>query len=270
MKRVVSFGDSFVEGLGTDRKVEESMLSENPQWEEWSDIEKNKARELAHNFRIENSFTKFFADKFNVKYCNRGESGCSNKNILDRIFEFNFEDDDFVLVGFTSSIRDKLPFWPTIFNDNVASGITWSTNEIALITSGRMKIVWNNDDTKQNYNDFFEKYLKTFITELYDDKYFQIYNLNLVSIITEYLKYKGVNYILFDAFEPMLTNKHFDKYWECGKKNIHSFLKEFNDNGLYEKDGYNPNKFIARHPSKSGHKLFAEDLYKFYKEVYDG
>ena len=91
MKRVVSFGDSFVEGLGTDRKVEESMLSENPQWEEWSDIEKNKARQHAHNFRIENSFTKFFADKFNVKYCNRGESGCSNKNILDRIFEFNFE-----------------------------------------------------------------------------------------------------------------------------------------------------------------------------------
>jgi len=264
MKRIVSFGDSFVAGLGTDREVEESMLGENPQWEEWSDIEKTKARSLASKFRNENSFTKFFADKLNVKYSNRGEIGCDNKKILNTIFEFDFKDGDFVLVGFTSSMRDRLPFWPKVFNDSVASGITWSAKEIPLILTGDMKIVWNNDNAKQNYNDFFEKYLKTFITEVYDDKYFEIYNLNLVSIITEYLKYKGVDYILFDAFEPMLTENNFDNYWECGKKNIHSFLKEFDDNSLYEKDGYNINTIVAKHPSKSGHKLFAEELYRFY------
>ena len=89
MKRVISFGDSFTAGLGTDKSYEESQLGKHPDWDKWTDKQKNKARQKVSKFRRENSFTKFFADNFNTSYENRGEIGCNNKDILDSIFRFH-------------------------------------------------------------------------------------------------------------------------------------------------------------------------------------
>ena len=63
MKRVISFGDSFVAGLGTDKSYEESQLGKHPDWNNWNDREKAKARNKVSKFRRENSFTKFFSAK---------------------------------------------------------------------------------------------------------------------------------------------------------------------------------------------------------------
>ena len=274
MKRIVSFGDSFVAGLGTDRNYDESQLGNHPKWKEFTENEKNEARTKVNKFRRENSFTKYFADYYGVDYYNGGSIGCDNKMIVDSFFRYQdtygFKKGDLVLFGFTSSLRDRLPWMPEIFNDHVMSGVTWSMKEIGLVATGKSQIVWGNGTYKERYDEFFHNYLKHYVTNLYDEKYFKIYNLNLISVLQHYLDYLNVEYIMFDAFEPMFADipKHINTkhYWECGKQNIWSYLKTFDDEDLFELDGYSINKLVAKHPSRKGHKLFAKELYRFYNE----
>lgn len=285
MKRVISFGDSFTAGLGVDKAYEESQLSKHPDWDKWTDKEKTKARQKMKKFRDENSFTKFFADNYNVSYINRGNIGCSNKVILDSIFQFDynngFEEGDFVLIGFTSSLRDNATFVPSIISENVMADISWSVKEMTHLTMGSTKIVWKEKDNKSNqlYEEFYQQYVKDFLLNVYDEKYYDIYNLNLVHMIQSFLKYRKVNYIMFDAFEPMFRNeipKQIDTtyYWEIGKKNIWSYLWDFNDERLYETDEVyftvdnDRNENVHKHPSRKGHELFTKELIKFYESVY--
>ena len=274
MKRIISFGDSFTAGLGTDRKYEESHLGEHPMWKTWSDKEKNLARKKVHQFRNKNSFTKFFADYFDCEYINNGNIGCNNMDIVNYFFtfdkEFGFEKNDLVLIGFTSSMRDKLPWMPDIFNNNVRSGITWSTKELSLVATRSCNIVWADNEFRDKYDDFFHSYLKHYVVELYDEKYFNIFNLNLVSTLQHYLNYLGVDYIMFDAFEPMFTTipNQIDThtYWECGTNSIWSYLNQF-DRDLFELDGYSINKEVHKHPNTEGHKVFAKELFRYYNET---
>ena len=161
-------------------------------WNTWSDKEKIKARTKVNKFRTENSFTKYFADYYGADYYNHGSIGCDNKRIMDNFFLINdthrdeggnkfggFKKGDLVLFGFTSSLRDRLPWMPEVFNSHVKSGITWSMKEIGLVATGGSQIVWGNGTYKERYNEFFYDYLKHWVTNLYDETYLEIYNLNL-------------------------------------------------------------------------------------------
>ena len=166
-------------------------------------------------------------------------------------------------------MRDKLPWMPDIFNNNVRSGITWSIKELSLVANGCTNIVWKDNEFKDKYDDFFHNYLKHYVVELYDEKYFDIFNLNLVSTLQHYLNYLGVEYIMLDAFEPMFVNIPnqiaTQNYWECATNNIWTYLKQFNGD-LFELDGYAINKVVQKHPNTEGHKVFAKELYRFYNE----
>ena len=109
---------------------------------------------------------------------------------------------------------------------------------------------------------------------MFDNKYYELFNYNLIVFLQKYLEYKKVKYIMIDAFDYMVNEKyeHIDTkyYWNFNKKTILSYVKSFNDEGLLETAGYNPYNQTPRHPSIEGHKLFADELYKFYKKVYNG
>ena len=271
MKRVISFGDSFTAGLGTDRTEEDRLMNRAKN--------KDVGRKISGQFRTNNSFTKFFADEFKSKFKNNGVIGCNNKNILDNLVMYDINhgltEDDFVLVGFTSSYRDKLPFFPDAYNDNIKSGFQWSMKELPLLKESKDIFFWDSKLDKEdenNLNKFMIEYLKFYMVEVFDDSYWQIYNSNLIVYIQKYLEFKKVKYIMFDAFEPMLKDipkfVNRETYWGCGEQNIYSFLKQFNDESVYENDGHNINKLVSKHPSRKGHKLFTEELYRFYNEIY--
>jgi hypothetical protein len=115
-----------------------------------------------------------------------------------------------------------------------------------------------------------KEYLKFYMVEVFDDSYWQIFNSNIIVYIQKYLEFKKINYIMIDAFEPMLNKipEFIDTkyYWKCSKENIWSYLKTFNDEDLFESGGYAINNLVAKHPSRKGHKLFAKELYRFYNE----
>ena len=79
-----------------------------------------------------------------------------------------------------------------------------------------------------------------------------------------------------DGFEEMLSQKNkyldYNFYWGYNdfgrsKLTIHDYLKSFQDDSLLELDGWNMND-AKKHPSKKGHEIFADELLRFYNEVY--
>jgi hypothetical protein len=262
MKRIVSFGDSFTAGLGTDREHEQQIFDNHE--------DKAESRKHQRKFRINNSFTKFLADKFNCDYLNLGENGCSNIDILNKVFSESITSDDFVLISFTSSLRDTPSFFPSNFKkrDRI-NGIADSRIEIKESLKDELDDPENND-----IQSFMSEYTKFYITDMYDDYYYSMYNQNIIMILQKYLKHNNINYIMIDAFESMVYSKEYDKidlidktkYWEFDSKNISSFLHEFNDKSLFEKDQWKSNKNTPAHPSRDGHVLFANELYRYINE----
>lgn len=268
MNRIVSFGDSFTSGLGCDRGYTESIFNDNS-------IPLNERRKKANKYRRENSFTRFVADKFGVGYINNGEAGCSNKDILNNIFT-NTENNkinsgDFVLIGFTSSLRDRLPFFPDNHKLGVVKGVTWSIPEIKYLLTRPQK-------AKSSYDIFFTEYMKFFVTEMYSEDYYSIYNQNFIILIQQYLKYNNIYYLMFDAFEhPVIKTDVYDKchnidlnrYWNFQNETLHSYLKKFNNRNMFELDGFNIHEEVKLHPSKLGHELFAEELFRYINKNYE-
>ena len=84
MGKVISFGDSFVVGLGTDREYEQSLTGAHPDWDTMSETDKNKQREKVNIFRRANSFTAFFSSKMKMECINLGRIGCDNQVLLMR------------------------------------------------------------------------------------------------------------------------------------------------------------------------------------------
>lgn len=282
--KVVSFGDSFTAGLGTDRIVEEGIFkNKTPETID-------QLRNIHNKYITSNSFTKFFADKLGVDYLNNGDIGCNNNQIINKVFKNytnkQYESGDLVLISFTSTLRNKLPFAPEFFNENSLAGIQWSTKELLK----QSKFEW----TKEEYltieelnrfdepfmderNDrilsyFIDSYPKFFIENMYDEYYIDFFNQNMILMLQKFFNDIEVDYILIDAFENSIRNTQYDKthlidkskYWGYNSKSIHSFLSDFNDPSYLELDGYNINNLVPKHPSRKGHQAFAEELYRFY------
>ena len=272
---IYSFGDSFTAGLGVDRKWEESQLGGHPDWDTMTDEQKDIQRGKVERFRHENSYTAFFARKVGIGYSNNGLSGCSNVHILNSVFEHgdNFKQGDIVFVGFTSSLRNPISFFPRKFYKTEFK-LAPNLNVLKDLTQLRV----NNSIMLEHYSEesmsFFQEYSKFYLTEMFDEQYYEIVNYNIVVFLQKYFEYKKVNYIMLDAFDYMVNKKyeHINQkyYWNFNKKTIYSYIASFNDEGLLEEAGYDSYNQTPRHPSIEGHKLFAEDLHKFYKKVYNG
>jgi hypothetical protein len=280
MGKVISFGDSFVVGLGTDREYESSLMSDNPNWKKMSEDEKAAQRQKVNDFRRQNSFTAFFAEKLKMNWVNEGRIGCDNQAIISQIFDYDlnkgFDKDDIILVSFTSSLRDKPSWMPDVITKNTHNGISFSFGEIFRYLNALQNLVWKDDNISKKYDKFTRDYFSRFIVEFWDERYYQMQNTWMISLIQHLFNTREVKYILMDGFEEMLsqTNKYLDYnfYWGynefCRSKfTIYSYLKSFQDDSLLELDGWNMND-AKKHPSKKGHEIFANQLLRYYNEVY--
>ena len=267
-----SFGDSFTAGLGVDREYENSQLGGHPDWDVMTDDEKNTQRSKVERFRNKNSYTGQFARKIGIGCSNKGLSGCSNVDILNSIFEYgdNFKQGDIVFVGFTSSLRNPISFFPRKF---YKTDFKLAPNLRVLKDFTELKV---NEKILEYYSEesmsFFLEYSKFYLTEMFDEQYYEIVNYNIIVFLQKYFEYKKVNYIMLDAFDYMVNKnyEHIDTkyYWNFNKKTIYSYIASFNDEDLLEVEGYNLHEQTPRHPSIEGHKILAEELYKFYNKVY--
>ena len=277
--KLYSFGDSFTQGLGTDRKLEHKLMGEDGDWDNWSEEKKNIQRTKVSKLWIENSFTHMFANKLKCQYRNFGHNGSANMDIVEMIVRHShlFEKGDLIIIGWSSSLRDKIPFWPKqvryqwIAPSQQVKNNFLIPNEKGVPGIGEHIEEFNEElQNEKEVHEFFLNFTKGWLVEGYQEEYYQLYNQQLIYFVQKFLDYNKVKYIMFNAFEPMLDEKSslidYNYYWKEGKESIWSFTKH--DDDLLEVKGYTSSDI--RHPSKKGHKYFTESLYKFYKEVYDG
>ena len=126
------------------------------------------------------SFASHLANALNVKLINRGISGCSNFVQLDKLFlDAPFiKKDDIVVVMWSSSLRDNVPFFP--------SNNPW---HFWGETSIRKKHIYGfildkaHFAKSDNQSSLKKEYKQYFIDNLFSETYYDIINQNYILYI---------------------------------------------------------------------------------------
>jgi hypothetical protein len=242
-----AYGDSWTEGQGFDITIENTI----------------KDREDLRILRNEYSWAKIVSDELNIPIVNRGFSGRSNNRIFNDmasdIINGVVTKNDFVIVMWSSTLRDIVPFFPD------DQWICWSNIELNESTS---KFLHSNETNNNEYNNFLVNYKEFFIGELFTQDYYNIINQNYIIFLQKLLDNQGIKYLMFDGIESMIMDlvnnnrtEYINKkhYWNFGKLNMKDYLKS-----LKRKDIYEPGKnWGSTHPNKLGYELIASQILNF-------
>ena len=255
MKRLVAYGDSWTIGEGCNREIEDTL---------------SKHEKII--YQKENSWVKFLAENVNLQFENYGVSGNPNNKIFNQLV-----DDvkagittkhDLVVVMWSSSLRDYLPFMP---RGPKGEWLSWSVKHL-MQTPDRF---FSSTQTDNRYYDFFmEDYKKFWLTNLYDDLYYSIVNQNYIIFLQSFLEHYKIKYVLCDGIENMflgLDNSYdktnlinSDRYWGYKVNTFRDWLIERTDDSYWE---FNENwkERSTQHPNAKGYKLIGNELYSFIK-----
>ena len=159
----------------------------------------------------ENSWVKFLSDNLNLPYENNGISGNPNNKIFNQIVDDVKNGittkNDLVVVMWSSSLRDYLPFMP---HGPKGEWLSWSTKHL-METPERF---FTSTQTENRYYDFFmEDYKKFYLTNLYSDLYYSMVNQNYIIFLEQFFAHYKIKYILCDGIEDMFLglNAEYDK-----------------------------------------------------------
>jgi lysophospholipase L1-like esterase len=253
MKRIVAYGDSWTIGEGCNREIEDTL---------------SKHEKII--YQKENSWVRHLSDKLNIPFENNGISGNPNNKIYNQIV-----DDvknglttkhDLVIIMWSSSLRDYLPFLP---HGPKGEWLSWSTKHL-IETPDRF---FTSTQTENRYYDFFmEDYKKFFLLNLHSDLYYSIINQNYIIFLQQFLNHYKIKHLMCDGIEDMFLGIEplYDKtnlidansYWGCREKTMRDFLIEFNDYDMWEyKERWDTRG--TQHPNSKGYQLIADELYRF-------
>lgn len=246
-----AYGDSWTVGQGCNKIIEDSL-------------EKDEKIE----FQKTHSWVKLLGDKFGLDSVNNGVSGNSNNkifnNLIDDIKNGVIKNDDLVIIMWSSSLRDPVPFLPS------GEWVTWSVKH--LIEEPH-KFLNSYSSSNDKFDSFFNDFKKFFIVELFNQNYYNIVNQYYILFVQKMLNYFNIKYIMCDSFESMLIDlgekdnytRFIDKkyYWEFNQQTFRTFLNKIKKIDIWE---YQDEKFQSRasqHPNYEGYRIISEELYDF-------
>ncbi len=254
--KLFSFGDSWTEGVGGNSKEEET--TENPQ-------EKTQIRQKY-------CWPKHLSELLECDFYNYGVGGFSNNAIFNTIYH-NLKNeiitqDDFVVVMWSSSLRDSLPFFPNEDDFFIWGKRYKSKNHLFkhIFTGGKGNL--------SNFSRFEKDYKDFYITELFNDVYYDIVNQNYILYLQFMFKQMGVRYVFCDAFDTMINNEIINeinksnliddaRYWGYKTKTMADLLIESKRKDVWEDGNHWTDNTAGKHPNNNGYKMIADELYKF-------
>ena len=197
-----------------------------------------------------------------------------NKQIFDKVIDTiksgTIKENDLVVIMWSSSLRDNVPFFP---NDEWH---IWGKN----YTQKKWRFFWfinsfKNISLGAKYKNFIKSYKEFFIDNLYDDTYYNIVNQNYILFLQKLFEAYNVNYVFCDAFDFMVNediDSHLDRTNFINKSNYYKFrevtLKDFlvsldpTDSDLWEE----PIKWSdtpGKHPNAMGYQKISVEIYDF-------
>lgn len=257
--KLFSFGDSWTEGVGGNIKEEET-----------TDIPEERTA-----LRQKYCWPKHLSELLNCDFHNGGVGGFSNNAIFNTI-HYNLKNeiitkDDFVVVMWSSSLRDSLPFFPNEDDFFIWGKRYKSKNHLFKHIFGGGK------GNLSNFSRFEKDYRDYFISNLYTDTYYDIVNQNYILYLQFMFKQMGLRYVFCDAFDTMINNKIIDEvnksdlideshYWGYKNKTMADLLIESKRKDVWEDDNYWTENTAGKHPNNNGYKMIADELYRFISE----
>jgi hypothetical protein len=249
------YGCSWTEGEGCNVKIENEILD----------------RTLKKEFRNSNSWIKFLSDKLNLEYVNNSFSGNANNKIFNDVItdiqKGIIKKEDFVIVMWSSSLRDYVPFLPK------GEWVSWSVKHL-LESPSKFINSYKSDD--KLYNNFLSKYKDFFILNLFNQNYYNIVNQNYIIFLQKMFEEYGIKYLMCDSFESTiidvepadnllhLINKN--NYWGFMNNTFRDFLNKTNRLDIWEHQDTNYNTRATQHPNVNGYKLISKELYNYIVE----
>jgi hypothetical protein len=163
----------------------------------------------------------------------------------------------------SSSLRDLVPFLPK------NEWVSWSVKHLIEYPH---KFVESYQSENEKYNNFLHSFKELFITDLFNQNYYNIVNQNYIIFLQKMFEFYKIKYVMCDAFESMVIDlkkqdnklEIIDKksYWEFNKKTIRDFLNETNREDIWEHiENYKDRP--TQHPNIDGYKLISDMLYDF-------
>jgi hypothetical protein len=253
MKRLVAYGDSWTIGEGCNREIEDTL---------------SKHEKIV--YQKENSWVKFLSDNLSIPCENNGISGNPNNKIFNQIVD-DIKNGittkhDLVVVMWSSSLRDYLPFMP---HGPKGEWLSWSTKHL-METPERF---FTSTQTENRYYDFFmEDYKKFYLINLYSDLYYSMVNQNYIIFLQQFFAHYKIKYVLCDGIEDMFIglNSEYDKthlinskyYWGYRNNTFRNWLIERTDETFWEhKDRWDTRG--TQHPNVLGYKMIGDELANF-------
>jgi lysophospholipase L1-like esterase len=254
--KLFTFGDSWTEGVGGN--LTEEYVTDIP--EERTII------------RQKYCWPKHLSELLECEFINYGVGAFSNtaifNSILHQLKNEIITKDDFVVIMWSSSLRDPLPFFSTE-DDFFIWGKRYKGKQHLLkyIFDG---VVGNNVKYKTSEKKFRDYY----ISNLFNDTYYDIVNQNYILHLQFIFKELGIKYLFCDAFDDMIGNdiiSEIDKsnlidnsrYWGYREKTFADFLIDSKRSDVWEDNNYWNKLTAGKHPNNNGYQLIAEELYKF-------
>ena len=264
--KVIAFGDSFTAGEGTNNEYVSNL----------------KSFEEVEQYQKQHSWPRYLADKIGVKYKNNGEVGSSNYRIFSSVFEQfalnQIDNDDLIVIMWSSPLRDPLPFFPHMFSRTSPIGLAWSIKELGNEKAQRhwiQRFYQHYGETDKHIVDymdsdlskFMEQYFPFYLENLHNEEYYKNLNTNYIVLLQKYLENKGIDYIMCDAFDKLEYDENLiDITNYYNHQTIFDFLSNKKEDVFESGDVYPKDR--TQHPNTQGHKLIAEELFDFYESIY--
>lgn len=252
--KLFAFGDSWTEGVGCDLPKERKITDD-------------QAKTI---FRNELSWPKHLSKLLNVDVENYGEGASSNKRIFENISQIlktsRITNGDLVVIMWSSSLRDDLPYFPE--NEWHIWGNRFKEKKHIFHTFLNKK-----HSTNPQYNESLGSYKLFFMENLFSNIYYDYVNQNYIMFLQFMFESMGIRYVFCDAFDSMVSsdiNSEINKtelinsnnYWGFKEKTIRDFLLLHEEKNVWE-DFIPWGDSSGKHPNKVGYKLIAEELYRF-------
>lgn len=241
------YGCSWTAGEGSDISIESTLRNQD-----------------LILFRNKHSWVNKVANKLGIQSKNNGISGNANNKIFNQIVsdiqDERIKENDLVIIMWSSSLRDYVPFLPK------GEWVSWSVNH--LLQSPE-KFIESYKSSNTKYTDFLIDYKDFFILNLYNEEYYNIVNQNYIIFIQKLLNHYGVKYMMCDAFEPMITNKKYtnlintENYWGFFTKTFRDLLNDTDRLDIWEHTDANFKTRATQHPNIEGYNLISEEIYNY-------
>jgi lysophospholipase L1-like esterase len=253
--KLFTFGDSWTEGVGAN------LLEESE-----TEIPEEKTL-IRHKY----CWPKKLSELIECEFENNGVGAFSNNAIFNSITyklkNGSITNKDFVIIMWSSSLRDDLPFFPNENNFTIWGNRYKDKQHL-------FKYIFDGiDGINMEYNRIEKNFRDYYIQNLFTDSYYDIVNQNYVLYLQFVFKQLGIKYIFCDAFDTMITkhiNHTIDKsyliddkqYWGYKEKTFADFLINLNRKDVWEDGTHWVKNTVGKHPSSVGYKLIAEELYE--------